>query len=154
MDNLFDALEDYMANELLLPAVRMAAKRGRTVMSKYYGLTDESVIYRIAMSSLHFSTPCTLPNVFIVLHPAYKVSYFRKRKWPQEWIDEALNALRDEWRRNYKPDAAADVCLTSQTNSSAQVSFHTRYLYERSAHALLVDIIRRKVFRINNTSQR
>jgi len=52
MDTLFNALEDYETNESLLPAVRMAAKRGQAVMHKYYGLTDESAIYRIAMSTL------------------------------------------------------------------------------------------------------
>ena len=50
MDHLSDALDDYSSNVELFPAIRMAAKRGSLVLQKYYGKTDESIIFRIAMS--------------------------------------------------------------------------------------------------------
>jgi len=50
MDGLFDALDDFASDAKKLPAVRMAAKRGVTVMQKYYGKSDESSVFRIAMS--------------------------------------------------------------------------------------------------------
>jgi hypothetical protein len=59
MDSLFDALDDYASNEDLLPAVRMAAKRGHAVLNKYYGKTDDSIMYRIAMS-MYFCFVVTL----------------------------------------------------------------------------------------------
>lgn len=43
------ALDEYVGDATLPAAVRMAAARGRTMLNKYYGLTDDSVIYRIAM---------------------------------------------------------------------------------------------------------
>jgi hypothetical protein len=50
MDRLNDALDDFAADSDMFPAVRMAAIRGRAVLNKYYGKTDESVMFRIAMS--------------------------------------------------------------------------------------------------------
>lgn len=50
IDSLNDALDDFSDNEDLFPAVRMAARRGALVLNKYYGKTDESNIFRIAMS--------------------------------------------------------------------------------------------------------
>jgi hypothetical protein len=50
MDGLFDALDDFASDSNKLPAVRMAAKRGVTVLQKYYGRSDESKMFRIAMS--------------------------------------------------------------------------------------------------------
>jgi hypothetical protein len=50
VDKLFDTLEDEASNIENFPAVRMAAKRGRAMLSKYYGLADETAIYRVAMS--------------------------------------------------------------------------------------------------------
>jgi hypothetical protein len=42
-------LNEHVDDVTLPAAVRMAAARGRTMLNKYYGLTDDSVIYRIAM---------------------------------------------------------------------------------------------------------
>lgn len=39
-----------------------------------------------------------------VLHPAYKLQYFRDQDWPAEWINEAVDIIRTEWIHNYKPD--------------------------------------------------
>jgi hypothetical protein len=54
MDGLFDTLDDYASDSTKLPAVRMAAIRGLAILKKYYGKTDESTIFRIAMSELSF----------------------------------------------------------------------------------------------------
>ena len=61
MDALTEHLDKFSQDETLTPAVRMAAKRGRLLLDKYYGLTDETIIYRIAMSesSLSSSMSCT-----------------------------------------------------------------------------------------------
>lgn len=44
---------------------------------------------------------------FAVLHPAYKLQYFRDQDWPAEWINEAVDIIKTEWVHNYKPDAPA-----------------------------------------------
>lgn len=51
IDILTEHLDDYTADLELAPSVRAAAQRGRAVLNKYYECTDESIIYRIAMSS-------------------------------------------------------------------------------------------------------
>lgn len=55
MDRLNDALEDFSYDVTLPPSVRVAAKRGSIVLNKYYGKTDKSIIFRIAMSKSFMS---------------------------------------------------------------------------------------------------
>jgi hypothetical protein len=51
MDGLFNVLDDFASDGNKLPAVCMAAKQGVAVMQKYYGKSDESSAFRIAMST-------------------------------------------------------------------------------------------------------
>lgn len=53
LDVLTHHVDDFAWDEELAPCVRAAAKRGRAILDKYYQLTDDSIIYRIAMSELH-----------------------------------------------------------------------------------------------------
>ena len=50
MDALTHMLEHVTSNVQLLPSVRAAAACGKAVLDKYYSLTDDSVMYRLAMS--------------------------------------------------------------------------------------------------------
>jgi hypothetical protein len=50
MDCLNDALDDFAGDGTLFSAVRVTARCGAVVLNKYYGKTDESIIFRIAMS--------------------------------------------------------------------------------------------------------
>jgi hypothetical protein len=49
-DILSGALDEFIDDSQGIPVVRAAAYRGITMMNKYYALTDDSVVYRIAMS--------------------------------------------------------------------------------------------------------
>ncbi|KAJ8085640.1 hypothetical protein PM082_004458 [Marasmius tenuissimus] len=60
----------------------MCAKR---TLNKYYTLTDTSSVYRIAM----------------ILHPQYKLSYFRDLKWEPEWINEAHQITLEAYQNHY-----------------------------------------------------
>ncbi|KAJ7839418.1 hypothetical protein B0H13DRAFT_1457269, partial [Mycena leptocephala] len=60
----------------------MAPLLAKKKMNKCYGSTDDSNIYRIAM----------------ILHPGLKLAYFKRQKWPQEWIDTARSITRDEYK--------------------------------------------------------
>jgi hypothetical protein len=42
-------LDRFVDNVQNFPVVRAAARQGRAMMNKYYGLSDDSVMYRIAM---------------------------------------------------------------------------------------------------------
>jgi hypothetical protein len=57
-DIISRALDDHIGDVTLPTAVRVAAARGRTMLNKYYGLTDDSIVYRIAMrKSCNFFAP-------------------------------------------------------------------------------------------------
>ena len=49
MDSLFDALNDYASDEMLFPSFHLVAIRGQTVLQKYYGKTDQSILYLVTM---------------------------------------------------------------------------------------------------------
>lgn len=53
-DAITHALEDTVADESLNCVIRYAAKKGITLLNKYYGLTDDCIIYRVAMCKLLF----------------------------------------------------------------------------------------------------
>jgi hypothetical protein len=42
-------VDNYSSDTALPPAMHMATLRGRTMPNKYYGLTDESIVYHITM---------------------------------------------------------------------------------------------------------
>ncbi|KAF8591459.1 hypothetical protein K439DRAFT_1326658, partial [Ramaria rubella] len=86
MDVLTATLDKYASNKMLFPAICSAAARGREIINKYYSLTDDSIVYRIAM----------------VLHLRYKTIYFQCQKWPDSWVDTAVSLVREEWEKNYK----------------------------------------------------
>ncbi|KAE9402458.1 hypothetical protein BT96DRAFT_816431, partial [Gymnopus androsaceus JB14] len=50
----------------------------------------------------------------VVLHPSFKLDYFRKAGWTDSWIDEAVSVTREHWGR-YKPAQTSTtstmVCL-------------------------------------------
>ena len=49
-DSLINRFEEFIGNEDLFPGVHAAAIRGRAVLCKYYSKTDDSIMYRMAMS--------------------------------------------------------------------------------------------------------
>ncbi|OJT11245.1 hypothetical protein TRAPUB_12245 [Trametes pubescens] len=94
IDILTNHVDDFTKDVSVSPIVRAAARRGRRILDKYYKCTDETIIYRIAM----------------ILHPKHKLQYFRDQEWTEEWINNAVEVIRKEWRTHYKPKpAAADV---------------------------------------------
>ncbi|KAL1947002.1 hypothetical protein VTO73DRAFT_13963 [Trametes versicolor] len=89
IDVLTSHVDNFKKDDALLPAIRAAAQRGRVILDKYYSLTDDSIVYRIAM----------------ILHPRYKMQYFRDQDWEEEWIAVAVDLVRSEWTTYYKVDA-------------------------------------------------
>ena len=60
MDRMHDDLISACNNEDYSPAIRDALKIGKNLLNKYYSITDNSEVYRIAMSKFH--------TVFIGFH--------------------------------------------------------------------------------------
>ena len=54
MDILTNLLNDAVSNTSLHIAVRAVAARGRVILDKYYAKTDDSIMYRMAMSTCSF----------------------------------------------------------------------------------------------------
>lgn len=87
MDTLTRHLDDVYDRESTSPLIRLAVAMGRRILDKYYSKTDASIMYRAAM----------------ILNPFYKLSYFQKLAWPQEWVQEAIDIVTDYWVDHYKP---------------------------------------------------
>ncbi|KAJ3720860.1 hypothetical protein C8R42DRAFT_735539 [Lentinula raphanica] len=102
MDTIDEAFASGILNKndgserVLSEPIRHALGIGKRTLNKYYSLTDDSDLYRIAM----------------VLNPTYKLEYFRGPKWSQEWIDAALYVTCAAWEKDFKPSASAkSPCL-------------------------------------------
>jgi hypothetical protein len=60
-----------------------------------------------------------IADLNLVLHPNYKLDYFRARKWEKAWIETAESLVREEFESNYtninskNDDAATDVEIVS-----------------------------------------
>jgi hypothetical protein len=50
-----------------------------------------------------------------VLHPAYKLDYFKALRWEPEWIQEAKDLARERFDEFYKP--AEEVQLTEKVRA-------------------------------------
>lgn len=51
------------------------------------------------------------------MHPRYKTEYFRRQEWEPEWIRTAVDLVRDQWQKNYRPKpAVADADTATQTS--------------------------------------
>ncbi|PPQ97651.1 hypothetical protein CVT26_002435 [Gymnopilus dilepis] len=94
-------------------AIRAALAVGKAALNKYYNKTDHSEVYRIAM----------------VLHPRHKLEYFRKHEWEQEWIDAALQIVRDEFHRSYA-SLEADEGASAQGDAGATASSSSHNIFD------------------------
>ncbi|KAJ3490696.1 hypothetical protein NLJ89_g11414 [Agrocybe chaxingu] len=97
-DTVTAALDESIDNEANELAVRHAALRGMLILNKYYALTDDAVVYRIAM----------------ILHHRHKTAYFIKAGWLESWIETAKDLARKEWVENYKPRRVATLPSTNE----------------------------------------
>ena len=126
-------LDAFVDDESLHPCVRVSAARGRVMMNKYYGLSDDSIMFRIAMRKplTHSRSLSTTKLILAVLHPKYKSAYFIKAGWPSAWIKTAEDLLRSQWRDHYKPvsierneiSAVSDGTLTLALTNECFVGF-------------------------------
>ncbi|PPQ84663.1 hypothetical protein CVT26_004180 [Gymnopilus dilepis] len=84
-----DRIDEYFTNRLtensLNVAMRSAIIAAKATLNKYYELTDHAEVYRIAM----------------VLHPRFKLRYFKKAGWDEEWIKMSRQFVEDKLDRHY-----------------------------------------------------
>ncbi|THU87933.1 hypothetical protein K435DRAFT_606101, partial [Dendrothele bispora CBS 962.96] len=78
MDKINTMLEDFFDDTTKEDSIRFAIKAGVKILDKYYASTDDSLIYRAAMS---------------IYEPKVENKYFERNKWPQVWVDAAKETL-------------------------------------------------------------
>ncbi|KAH9968411.1 hypothetical protein BGW80DRAFT_1177612, partial [Lactifluus volemus] len=70
MDKIDEYFTTRLKDESLNVAICATIISAKSTLNKYYALTDDMEVYRIAM----------------VLDPRYKLHYFKKAGWDDEWI--------------------------------------------------------------------
>jgi hypothetical protein len=98
--------ENLITDTLIHASLRHAAKIALQVLNKYYSLTDHWNIYQISICLLIHSSPfsSSVPNIlFMKCSIQDSRHYFTHHKWPQTWIDKAINLLQTVWMATYKP---------------------------------------------------
>lgn len=64
IDTITRTLEKAITDHDLYPAVRASAAKGLAILNKYYSKTDDSIMYRCAMSESSLPRPL---NIFLIL---------------------------------------------------------------------------------------
>ena len=99
---------------------------GLNLLNKYYSLTDNSDVYRIAIGMVSLTDDMhVLISSFLVLHPRYKLCYFEKLEWEPEWIKTAEDIVRDEFKHTYSEyviPRMADPSRSSTNKVSTDIS--------------------------------
>jgi hypothetical protein len=102
MDIINDTLTTATNDQNISLAIRTAAGLAKKTLNRYYSRTDESETYRIAMSmSFSFMLPLILTDFAQVLHPQYKLQYFKTAKWEEDWIDTAKAIFHTQYELYY-----------------------------------------------------
>ncbi|KAL9932573.1 hypothetical protein V8E36_008690 [Tilletia maclaganii] len=113
---IFSAIEDDKTRPI---AWRKAAERTRKVVSKYYGLTEHSEVYVLA----------------VLLHPNYRLDFLEAMKWEEDWKTDALTVLRQYYDQFYKivPPESQDDADGSGADEEEEDDPVTLAMMKRSA---------------------
>nr|GAT43317.1 predicted protein [Mycena chlorophos] len=105
MDDIDEFFTEKERDIKLHRTIRASITVAKRTLNRYYSLTDGSEVYRIAM----------------ILHPRYRLSYFRDARWLEEWIVAATTLLRERFEERYnKPPAPASEPSTPVTSEQEQ----------------------------------
>ncbi len=128
MDKFDEHLSTESLNLKYLPCIRAAVTLDKKTMNKYYSKTDDCDIYRVAMSMLSFYLLSSTNSILtcansspLVLHPQYKLRYFKKAKWTLDWIDRAKAITTKIYVRDYasKPLFPGSKIAEKQTDTNS-----------------------------------
>ncbi|KAF5365839.1 hypothetical protein D9757_012804 [Collybiopsis confluens] len=104
MDAIDEALATGMVDsEEVSDPIKHALAIGKQTINKYYALSNDSNIYRMAM----------------VLHPQHKLHYFEQAHWDQAWIDESIDITRAAYAPFKPPDDHATSMAQSPPSPSS-----------------------------------
>ena len=84
MDKMHAELTTATNNLDYSPALQAALTLGKNLLDKYYSLSDDSEVYRIAMGKWNMISfklqsifNLILPTYYLFLHPKHKLKYFK-----------------------------------------------------------------------------
>jgi hypothetical protein len=103
MDIINDRLTAKANDTTLSPAIRSALGLAKKTLNRYYSKTDNSEAYRIAMSMFIISFMLGA-DFSTVLHPQYKLQYFKDANWEAEWIKTAEELVHAQFEASYRKD--------------------------------------------------
>ncbi|KIM55510.1 hypothetical protein SCLCIDRAFT_41634, partial [Scleroderma citrinum Foug A] len=83
------------------PAIRTTVRLTKNNLDKYYSLTDASKVYCIVM----------------VLHPRYKLDYFKQANWQVDWINTAHELVRATYNSSYALCCVPETETTPDSNA-------------------------------------
>lgn len=65
---------------------------------RYTGLQWVCILFRVLVCYLCW----TLYPKFSVMHPRFKIQYFKEQRWQLDWINTAIDIAREIWTTKYK----------------------------------------------------
>ncbi|KAL9937653.1 hypothetical protein V8E36_003198 [Tilletia maclaganii] len=135
LDSIFSAIEDNKTRPI---AWRKAAERARKVVFKYYGLTEHSEVYVLA----------------VLLHPNYRLDFLEAMKWEEDWKTDALTVLRQYYDQFYKivPPESQDDADGSGADEEEEDDPVTLAMMKRSASRRIKRTTSRLSFTANTDS--
>ncbi|GAA5946725.1 hypothetical protein JCM1841_005391 [Sporobolomyces salmonicolor] len=86
IDELVRHIESYLSEPLTVPALHNALILVLDKLFFYYGKTGDCPYYAAA----------------ILLHPGLGIRYLRAQRWPQSWIDDAVDATQELYNTRHK----------------------------------------------------
>ncbi|KAG9313575.1 hypothetical protein JVU11DRAFT_5904 [Chiua virens] len=81
MDHIDEVLITQSRDLMYSAAIQASLGVAKRTLNRYYGLTDSSDVYWIAM----------------VLHPHHKLKYFKDTHWKQGWINAAETLVQTKF---------------------------------------------------------
>ncbi|KAG6852532.1 hypothetical protein C0991_011129 [Blastosporella zonata] len=109
-----DHINAQLATMPTFPQSAAALSMGKKLLNKYYDKINLSEVYRIAM----------------VLHPQYKLEYFKSAKWPQDWIDTACRIVEDEFEKAYVDMEIVESAESSTENLKPDAAREPENIFE------------------------
>ncbi|KAF5328028.1 hypothetical protein D9758_018770, partial [Tetrapyrgos nigripes] len=134
IDTLTDSLLEIQKDWSKSALARAGAAKAIAILNKYYSKTDDTIMYKVTM----------------IIHPLYKLKYFKDSAWEKEWIDIAEKTARDHFEKHYlsgvdnnvsqpkekpapkKNDIFAKMDEYGQDNTDNEEDVFTVYLREKT----------------------
>jgi hypothetical protein len=144
---MMEALEHHlcdvvkMAHAPLASVIRIAAKAALLVVGKYYALSDDCELYRIAIgTSVSFSHFSSYLLRCIVMCPHRKLKWFEQNEdWRADDVKAVSEVVYERWRETYAPPSQQTLptaAVSSADKGLQKVVLCFRVISERLTFAL------------------